>query len=166
MAKKIPDHIKKKNARAKIEWLEYRELGSWKMKPYCEETVRRAASQLVEWARNDEDALVIDEWHLVRGIGSPTYDRWKKKYSFFQEAHDNAKYLIGLRREKGTIKGKYSDTAVNRTQPAYSRRLRESEAWRSSLRQKEAEKGAGKVNVEMTKIPNCPEVPPKPEGDS
>jgi len=139
-------------------------MGSWKMKPYCDETLTRLAGEMIDWATNDDDALVLEEFYLMRGISCSVWQKMKKRSQDIEEAHEMAKVLIGMRREKGTIKGKYSDTAVNRTQPAYSPRLREVEEWRSSLKQKETVTARGQIIwVDGGTYPNCPEVPVKPE---
>lgn len=154
----------KKIKEAQRRWKELKELSFWKEKPYSELTIRGLAEELLEWAKNDEHALVIDEFRAIRNIGESTWYRVRKQYEFFEDAYQNAKTLIGIRREKGAMVGKLSDSAVNRTQPAYSKRLRRTEEWRSSLRQKESERGAGTIVVRMDQYPDSADVPLKPEG--
>lgn len=136
-------------SKTKDRWEEYRQVGSWKMVPYNDAALERLANEIYEWASKDEDALVLEEFYLKRGISCSTWIRFKERSPALKEAHNHALRLIGIRREKGAIKSKMDFRAIASTQPRYSKTARQVEEWRANLRAKANEDSDKLTNVKV-----------------
>lgn len=101
-------------------WLgEYQDCFTFKIKPITQSFIERFASDLVKWAYNDNEALIISQFYLSKGISPQTYYRWINQHSILKEAHETALLCIGNRREIGALKRKFSETMIARRQHAY-----------------------------------------------
>ena len=101
-------------------WLdEYQDCFSLKMKPITQTFIERFSTDLVKWAMNNNEALIISQFYLSKGISPQTFYRWVNKYDIIKEANEIAKQCIGNRREIGALKRKYSESMVMQRQSAY-----------------------------------------------
>jgi len=161
-------HNKSSSVKAKKdkkEWTyfdEYFDFNSFKKKPVSEQWLMELAKRLVFWARDNEDALILNQFFTDEGIGKSTVANWKKRNERFNMSYDFAKQLIGIRREVGALKKKLDTHMIMFTMPQYSESWKELEEWRSSLKVKEQEKvGDRKITIVMEKFPTTNIVPEK-----
>lgn len=77
--------------------------------------IERLAEELINWARHDEDALRISDFHWARNICDDTYYNWVKKFDTLNKAHKLAMNAIASRREKGMLKKTMSESGVLRS---------------------------------------------------
>lgn len=77
--------------------------------------IDRLAEELIYWARNDEEALRISDFHWNRNICDDTYYAWVKKFETLGKAHKLAMNAIASRREKGMLKKTMSESGVLRS---------------------------------------------------
>lgn len=104
--------------------------------PLNDAFVERLAADLVHWAIEDDDALVLVDFLHSRKLHSMTFWEWVEKYPVLKEAKAIAKQAIGSRREKGAIKGKYNPAMIMSQQAKYDPSWKALEAWRADLRAK------------------------------
>ena len=128
MAKKVNSTIKVKKSPnlegmsdfKKSPWLEdYKDCFSFKIQPITQAAIDRLCVDLVTWAKNDINALRIEDFHFSKGICDGTYSRWKNKYENLGIAHKVAMNFLASRRELGALKKQYSETMVLKRQHAY-----------------------------------------------
>jgi len=101
-------------------WLdEYQDCFTLKVKPITQAFIERFSTDLVNWAYNDQDALIISQFYLGKGISPQTFYRWVNKYELIKDANEIAKRCIGNRREIGALKKKYSESMILQRQCAY-----------------------------------------------
>lgn len=101
-------------------WLgEYQDCFTFKTKPITQAFIERFARELTEWAYNDNEALIISQFYLGKGISPQTYYRWINQHNTLKEAHETAMLCIGNRREIGALKRKFSEAMVTQRQHAY-----------------------------------------------
>jgi len=114
------------------------------------ERLEKLADKLVEWALTCDDAIILREFYVQNGL-NPELAKKNKK---FRKAHEFAKLAIGVRREKGTMLKRFSESTL-RSLPLYSpswdkdEDWKELEEWRSKLRKDDDQKGETVIKVEM-----------------
>lgn len=149
----------------KSDWVyfdEFFDFNEFKQRPVSEQWLAELSKRLVFWAKDNDDALILNEFFLKEGIGKSTVANWKKQSKLFKNSYDFAKQIIGTRREIGALNKKFDTNVVMFTMPMYSKSWKELEEWRSSLKVKELEK-AGKqtITVVMEKVQSTEFVPKK-----
>ncbi len=147
-----------------IKWYDYMCIYTGSLKPMNAVGIDRLADDIVDWARNDVDALILSEFYLAKGIHGQTWYAWCKRFPRLQLAHDCAKQLIGIRREKGALKGKYNMPMVMWSMPMYDKEWEAETIRRAALKDGDKE-GKSSVTVIMNPIPNSDLVPVKKEDD-
>lgn len=121
------------------------------------------AEDMMRWAK-EEEAFSIPEYLMENNIPHQRYYEWKAKFPFLKEAHEFAKMCIGIRRERGIIKGDYNAAAVIPVMSYYSKEWKEMDVWRSELRKKEdAHHGPAQLTILMEAAPQSDIVPFKME---
>lgn len=101
-------------------WLdEYQDCFTFKIKPITQLFIERFAADLVKWAYHNDEALIISQFYLGKGVSHQTYYRWINQHNALKEAHETALLCIGNRREIGALKRKFSEAIVTRRQHAY-----------------------------------------------
>jgi len=113
----------------------------------------------VQEAYNNEDCITLTDLYLDLGIPSKMYYQWVKDYEFFEQAHEQARSLIGRRREKNGLKRKFDAGMVSYTMPVYDQLWKEVLELRSSLKEKEKGATAQNITVLMDKVEDSPMVP-------
>lgn len=160
VTKKKPHHNVKVNKSAKKWWVEHRHIGSWRLKPYSKEGVRRLATRLVEWAKNSP-YIYLERFWLEMGISTSSFQNLRKKSPELEEAYLFAREWMGMKREERIHNKEADRETIGWRQPVYSQEVKEVAEWRSSLREKEKEAGAGNYVIEMKTVPNSEIVPVK-----
>jgi len=101
-------------------WLgEYQDCFTFKIKPVTQAFIERFAADLVKWAYTNNEALIISQFYLGKGISPQTYYRWINQHNTLKEAHETAMLCIGNRREIGALKRQFSEAMVTQRQHAY-----------------------------------------------
>lgn len=96
------------------------DFGQWNERPYSENWIKQLAYDLLQWAENDEDALVLDEFYTRKHIRATDINRLNERWPYLLEAKELAKRFIGIRREKGALKRKLDAGMVMQSMPLYS----------------------------------------------
>jgi len=118
--------------------------------------IERLAHDLLTWARTD-DAYALMEFLEQKGISPQTFSRWLSKYEALKLAHETAKEILGLRREKNVTIGKWKDTMIKNVQGHYSQVWRDEQARQTHLEQAVISKIPDILYLE--KMPKTDEVP-------
>ena len=126
---------------------DYFDFLSWKQTPISLAGIEKKAEMLVDWATNDEDALLMAQWYNAQGICGTTIKRWKERCSNFGHACNLAKRIIGARRELGGLKRKFDSAMVRSTMPHYSKIWHDLVEWEQSIKKPVQEKSETKVVV-------------------
>ena len=101
-------------------WLgEYQDCFTFKTKPITQAFIEQFAADLVQWAYSNNEALIISQFYLSKGISPQTYYRWINQHELIKQAHETAMLCIGNRREIGALQRKFSEGMVTQRQHAY-----------------------------------------------
>lgn len=101
-------------------WLdEYIDCFTFKTKPVTQAFIDRFSMDLAKWAHSDNNALIVSQFYLKKGIAPQTYYRWVNQHPKLKEAHEIAKLCIGNRRELGALNKKLSEAMVTQRQHFY-----------------------------------------------
>jgi len=125
---------------------QYSDLFLLREKPVPEVFVERMAADLIDWAINDDDALLLIDFQVSRLISPQTFTQWTKKFPFFMKAKRIALQIIGSRREKGALKNKLNANMIIKRQHAYDPDWKKDEEWRNELRVKAQQGGDKETN--------------------
>ena len=131
---------------------------SWREHGLSEEFVRTLERDLLEWALNDPDALVIGDFYSERGFHKSRWYDWIKKYPNLGNAWDVAKALIAGRREKGALQNTLNAAVVIKWQALYDDEVLKLEERRALLRSQESA-SLDPLVIELPPIENSPLVP-------
>jgi len=120
--------------RKKTEFDQYRDQFSMRMKPVSQRFLKLLVKDLVDWAVHDDNALILKQFFLLKGISTSDVHRWRKKHEWFNQAVEFAKSAIGIRRELGALTKKFDARTVMKTMPNYCDEWKEAELWRARLK--------------------------------
>ena len=133
----------------------------WKERPVTKEMMARFIEEYIQWSR-DPEALVLNEWLVLKKIPSSNWCTMKKKWPELEAAHELVKMTISTRREQLGLQRKLDSQFVYKSMPMYSDEWKEFEEWRSNLAKKNEDLGGTKIVV-MERMPSVDEVKPKKE---
>lgn len=119
-------------------WEEYLNTYSMQMEPATDAFFRRIAIELVKWAREDQEALIISEFSHIKGFHPRTLEKWSEKHPNIEHAYSLAMSLIADRRERMLLKGDLS--SVKYMMPQYSDLWMKEDKRRAKQRKEEDEK--------------------------
>jgi hypothetical protein len=88
-----------------------------------EKELRHFTTKLIEWARDNEDALDPVEFVMRWDIPLKTYRNWLNTYPIVSEANEEAMEYIGLRRDKKWLSGEHVSGA-GRWIPAFKQQYK------------------------------------------
>ena len=148
----------------KVIWFDYQCIFTGLVKPMNENGIDRLAEEIVDWARNNVDALKLSQFWLHKGISGKVWWDWCNRYPRLRQATDAAKELIGNRREIGALKHEYHYGVVAYTMPFYDAEWKDETVRRASLKEGSSE-SKSTVHVTMNAIPNSPLVPERPRDE-
>jgi hypothetical protein len=124
--------------------------------------IRAVAKDIVRWA-STPDALTLEEFYIQLQVTDNTVENWCKKHKFLSDAVHQAKMIIGIRREKGLITGKYSRYVAS-TLHHYLKRCKESAEWHAELKKRDFKREEReKITWVIETVPNSDLVPPRPK---
>jgi hypothetical protein len=144
-----------KDTKTPTPWLEdYLNIRSFKKHPVTESFIEDLATDLVEWAMDDEQKrfkqpLKLTQFYYGKGIPKDTFYTWCEKFPVLKQAHTAAMEMIATRREIGAIIKEFDAGTVAFMQPHYD------PDWKAQLDYRHAQKlatqqaSAGDVKVIM-----------------
>jgi hypothetical protein len=123
-------------------WLDsYVNFYTQKRYPISDQIVAKMAEDLVNWAKNDQNAFKLSQFYLDRGIPHSTFKHLLKNRPVLKQAYEAARLIIGNRREIGALKNTYNATVIMRRQHAYDVDWKDDEVWRAELKAKAQDEG-------------------------
>lgn len=123
------------------------------------EEIEFFAKELLEFAQ-DEEVIKVVEFPLSRNLLPKTYYDWLDRYPVLADAHAQATAIIGSRREKFALKGKYDRSIVLKTMAMYDPEYKKNLEWEAKLRNREEDKNVQKIIV-LERYPESEKVPSK-----
>lgn len=133
--------------------------------PRSDKFLDHLAKELIEWARDNEDALKLSQFWLKKQMDRGTFYQFLRRHKNLEKARDIALDYIGNRRELGAIQGKYPEKTVMPYMGMFDKDHKAFIKWKNDLR-KEAEKSAEKQQVIIIeKAADTTIVPIKKESD-
>jgi hypothetical protein len=141
-----------------VRWFDYQCLITGSLKPMNEVGIERLAYEVRKWALEDPKALRLSQFFHKMGISGITWRRWCIKFPVLQQASDEAREIIGERREIGALNNELNTQVVAFTMPFYDQEWKDETVRRASLKEGSNEAKAT-VLVTMNPIPNSPLVP-------
>lgn len=141
---------------------EYMDMFSFRKCPVSEAFLDHLATELVDWAKNDDKAIKVTQFLGLKGIHSKTFDRWRDRHPKMQDAYEYALMVIGDRRESGAIYKKFDASIVSFTMPHYDKDWVKQHEWRAKLKETEQQSNETRIVV-LEKYPDSPMVPKKKE---
>ena len=125
--------------------------------PVTIEYINELGKHLVKWASFNDDALLLTQFYVENGLSGDSVRRFGERSPLWKKAIKTAKMAIGVRRELGALKKKYSENVVLKTLAFYGSSWdgdqedwKAMETWRSDLRKAVAEaKSKGNIKVFM-----------------
>jgi len=127
------------------------------LSPRTDSELETIAHDLIVWAQGD-DAVVFDEFVAISGIHTQRLYEWSKRNEKLADAMVTAKRIIGARRERRGLEGKYNGGIVMGMMWNYNDEYR---AWKKEMKEKPTDLGSGDVTVIMETMPNSPLVEEK-----
>lgn len=159
---KIPQ-VRQKNVYRVAE--EYQHFFTGKKIPVSIKFINQLCLDLVKWAYRDETALTAGSFWLIKSIPFRTGRSWREKYPQLKQAYEDAKQIIGIRREEGSLLRKFDNATFFRTAANYSEDFRDTAVFQSELKAKQEEKGKASITVVLDKFPDSKLVPEKPKDE-
>lgn len=91
--------------------------------PIPEHIIQKIADELIDWAYETPDAIVIGDFFKPRRIYRQAYEHWRKIYPFFNDAMVEALLTLGERREKMAFQMQASSRVWEKTARLYDCRM-------------------------------------------
>ena len=127
------------------------------LKPGCPQILEALEHDLLKWCKTD-DAISMDGFVSVSYLATPRLYEYAQKHEGLKTAIEMAKHLIGQRRERFALEGKYNANVVIKTMPLYSP---EYKAWVQEYQKgaTAAATGGGTRYIVVDTMPNSDLVP-------
>lgn len=132
-----------------------------RLTPRTDEELDALAHDLVLWAQQDEN-IVFEDFALHSGTHNARLYEFAQRHKALGEAIIIAKQLLGSKREKGALGGKYNSSVVMGMMGLYNPDYR---AYRKELSQQQEQKQA-QYTIIIDKVESSSLVPPKKENDN
>lgn len=146
--KEVSVNPNKDDKKRKMGWYEeYRCMNTGNLKLAGKLLVERLGTELLKWAKEDDDALRICSFFADKGISLATYQNWMKKDDEFREKYEHALRYIGRRREKYGMQKKhnYDSRFMHMTMHHFMDEFKSD--WLDKLNNKDDEQGGTKYVV-------------------
>jgi hypothetical protein len=139
-------------------WDEYKDMFDMRMKPVNDAFLDRLACDMIEFFKKDASTLSLDEFYDAKGFHDRDIQRWKVRSENLRDAVDHCKRLLAIRREKGALNKKLSESMVMFSMGLYSDKWKDHAEWKANLAVKSSQQ-QGTVHIHMDSIPNSDLVP-------
>jgi hypothetical protein len=128
-----------------IIYSEYFDFKDMQKKLFTNTTAENWAKELYDYVQHP-DCLKATEYILTKGIAYETFMQLCEKYEILAEAYKAARYIVGVRREKGALKNELNAGMVHISQSIYDPEWKANAEWKAKLAQDNA---ANKGNVQV-----------------
>ena len=132
---------------------QYKDFLSGELRPLTDSFLKRIGSELIEWAKNNSDALRICAFFDDRGIAQSTCHVWIDTYPDFKECFLVAKRYIGRRRDTGGLTRKYDSGMVRSSLHLFLEEEKQNIIWQSKLKNEEQKENEGTKYIVLEKVP-------------
>lgn len=105
-------------------------------KPLTEAVAIRLAHEILEWSINNSKAFKIRQFCTEKRLSRHTFKDLRDRFPVLQRAVEEAKDIIGDRREIGALEGNLNVGMVMYKMPFYDKDWRDMAEWRASLQAK------------------------------
>ncbi len=143
----------------RVSFFFYRDIFTGLEAPMSDKGIERLANELVEWAQKDPDALKLSQFHFDKGISYKTWGEWRNKFPELQQAVNDAKQIIGNRRETGALKNKLNAGMVHYSMSFYDPEWKEESVRRAALKEGSSDGAKTSFTVVVDAIPESSVVP-------
>lgn len=155
------DGIIKKNTKRNVN-LELKvnyALSSWRpnYSPTPEE-FKRLSDEMIDWAIKS-DAIKVAEFRDHKGISPKVFLQWQEKSQELNEACERATSIIGTRRERYGLEGRYNPGIVMQTMGLYDKSYRSFYKWKQQLNQNNDKNKTQDIKVIIEAAPSSDRVP-------
>lgn len=116
------------------------------------------AKQLFFWLKENEDALVMEDFFEMANISESSWYKFVNKSEVLKEVHNYALTILGKRREKGGLLKRLDSTIVLRSCPQYLLRYKMQQEYEAQLKKDINSSSPSKVEIQLTQIPMTAEV--------
>jgi hypothetical protein len=116
---------------------EIRDMNTGKTRVLYEFSIEAMARELVDWARDNEDALKLSQYYVLKGIRQQDFHELRTQFPNLDDACKAALMLIGNRREVMALRGKLDASMVRFMMPHYDEVWKKTEEWRAELKNKQ-----------------------------
>lgn len=90
-----------------------------------EKKLKRIATELIDWAKNQPDATQLQKFFDLRGMAQPNVRDWRIKWPWFEARCTHAKNIIASRLFDGGLVKSYSEGLVKLALPMNSEEWKE-----------------------------------------
>jgi hypothetical protein len=129
----------------------YKDLLTMQDIPVSELFLDRLGEDLLLWAKQ-ETSLNLGDFFNAKHIYPTTYARWRKVHPFFDERVHLAKFMLGVRRERGAILKKYDSGIIRESMPMYDPEWKELKEWATKLAKLEQQQEDILLKLESYKV--------------
>ncbi len=136
-------------------------LKSWKSLDTDLTFLEGIAIALVDWLDDDESALTITQFLVLKRILPTQWKRWLEASEDLRNAREFAMMVIGNRREIGALTFRLNANMMIQSMPMYDDDWKELTVWRAGLKNMGKEESRGSVRVMVEEIPSSPSAPGK-----
>ncbi len=152
---------KKKETSVRTQPLENPRLNYFFMKeePVSDAAIERYADMMLEWAKNDPDALKVSQFFGIHDIPTSTFYDWKDRNPYLAKCYEQVKIHIGNRRFMDIYRGKADRYVATHGLRDYCDEWKRNEDRREAVKKESQTAGSGSVTVVMQPVDNSDLVP-------
>lgn len=128
---------------------EYKDCYKNETRILTEAFLERFSIEMVNWAKDNQDALFIGEFSRSKGISPARVLDWCSKFPIMKKAYDETLSLICENREKGALTRKYDSGSVFKVHGMYSPEYKEFLKWQSMQKDQQS---SGSITINLPDI--------------
>ncbi len=117
--------------------------------------IEALAQELLDWAENDEEALIIGEFFMRKKLFRESVLAWRKQFPLLESAYKEAMTRIGYRREKGALKKNLDSQMVRIAAHMYSDEWDAINQYHKELK-KDENSTKQEINLHFDAVPESP----------
>ena len=131
-----------------IEFPEYCDMLTMRMRPVSDAFIEKLAIDMLNWVKTTKKKT-FPSFLEERGICYSTFRNWKERVPKLARAHEHVLEILGARREEGGLERKYDPNMVIKSMPIYSHDWRKLEEDRDARRKVDTSKANGPITIVM-----------------
>lgn len=134
-------------------WIEdYQDFFTLRQKPVSEAFLERLAQELINYSKTTQDILRHEWFFTEKGIPPKTARAWAQKYPAFGLAYNTAKYIIGMRRENGSLRKHFDAATYFKSAQRYDEECVEDAKFHAGLRIEALSDAEGRQVIVLPRI--------------